>query len=258
MSVFKLVMPKCLRESMMCSIKTLAPTASFPYLAISELTRRLPYALNRELLFVHIRNLILLKVGGIREDLKAVLGLEPLWAFLFSGGKIMPSNQNGVKSCSKATISPLDLRDIISEDNYALRAFGTLLSTAKLSDFDSDNYIPGSEGKIEAEGLQYGLAKLIELYLAKQEQVLDNFAEEYRESDEYILQRTSRLIKLTEEGMWTSGCIAAESFFNALDGLETIIGRNPTLKPMAEEMKSSLMKYAPPEAAKNSKQEGVQ
>lgn len=167
----------------------------------------------------------------------------------------MPSNKNGVATSSKPTITPPDLRDTLAENNLALRAFGTLLGTAKLSDFDSDNFYQGTQGKFEAESLQYGLSKLIDLYLANQEQVLESYVDEYIESDEYLLEKASELIKVTEEGAFITGHIPLAPFCKAINGLETIIDRNPTFRPMAEALKDSIMKYAPPEAKQNTQQE---
>jgi len=190
-----------------------------------------------------IRNLILLKVGGIREDPNVVLDVEPLWAFLFSGGKAMSNTQDEVKSSTPRPTPPYEFLETITQKNNALRAFGALLRTADLSGFDSGNYIP--EKKDEAESLQWGLSGLIDLYLADLEQTGEAFADEYHDGDIWLIESASSTIRLFEEGMWNRGHIPMENFSNAIEGLNTVIARNPVLMPVAEAIKASIMKHIP-------------
>ena len=161
----------------------------------------------------------------------------------------MSNKQNEVETSSTRTTTPFELFDTITEKNNALRAFGALLRSANLSDFDSENYVP--DKKSEADSLQWGLSGLIDLFLADQEQTVENFADEYHESDEWMIRSVSDSIKLVEEGMWSTGYMPRDHFQTALEKLETVIGRNEIYKPMAEALKASLLKHAPPQVVQN-------
>lgn len=186
-------------------------------------------------------------MGGIREDPNAVIGVVPLWAFLFSGGTTMKCNKTGAAASRKNT-TPSDLFYIITEKNHALRALGALLGTAKLSAFDSENYLPGSQGKFEVENLQFGLSKLIDLYLDDMERTVATFADEYLDSDEYLVERAAALVKMTEEGASITGHIPKAQFCETLGNLQTVIDRKGVYSSMAGNLKTSLMRLAPHEA----------
>lgn len=169
----------------------------------------------------------------------------------------MFDDQNEVEASQQHTTTPFELFDIITEKNHALRAFGALLRSANLSDFDSDSYFKGSKGRFDTENLQDGLSKLIDLYLADQEQAVESFADEYGERDEWMIRDINGLINLAKEGAFLNGHIPTDRFLGALNNLETIIARDQSLRPMAEALKASLMKYSPLQAVRDIDQEGA-
>ena len=156
----------------------------------------------------------------------------------------MKCSKNAVAASRKTT--PSDLFDIITEKNHALRALGALLGTAKLSEFDSEKFTPGSQGKFDADNLQLGISKLVNLYLDDLERTLSDFSEEHQNSDEYLVDRSASLIKMAEEGVFRAGCIPEATFLETLVDLETVIDRKGVYSLMAGNLKTSLMKLAPP------------
>jgi hypothetical protein len=243
--------------------KTLAPVVGFPYLGASELKGRLPYAINRDF-FICAHPVSICSGVSKHQDVRT----HPEFDFAQSGGyprgprgsfrpgttlgififrrKNMSSITNEVKASSKTTLTPIDLLETLQEKNFALRAFSVLLGTARLSDFDSEQYPKHSKGWAETENLQTGLSKLLDLYITDLEQTVDEFAFEYGQSDLWKLQWASDLIRQTKEGAWTTPHIPRNQFSQAMDGLETVIDNDAGFKPMAEALRISIMKYAPP------------
>lgn len=166
----------------------------------------------------------------------------------------MRNTQNEVVASPQHPTTPFELFDTIHEKNHALRAFGALLRTADLSEFVHGNFVKGSPGESEAESIQYGLSQIVNLYLADQEQTVEAFADEYHESDEWLISSASSTIKLFEEGIWNPGHIPMDRFSEALEGLETVIARNPTLSPIAVALKASIIKHIPTAMSHNNDQ----
>ncbi len=190
----------------------------------------------------HIQNLNLLKVGGIREDPDALIGVVPLWAFLFPGGHIMPSNTNGVNATPSFRNS-IELCEALLYKNNSFRALGELLSSASLSAFDSEGW--ESSGKEKAEQRQSGLGQLFELIIDDQERAIELFMEEYFDSDEHLLKAAAGKLNLAKQGAFIGGRIPERDFKEAIEGLHTVISRNNGLRPIAEAMIEALDQYAP-------------
>ena len=196
----------------MQATKTIAPLVGFPYLGPSELEGRLPYALNREFFICTHPKFELAQSGGYPRGPQRPSRRATTLGIFISGGPAMSNNQNGVENSSKNT-TPIDLLETIQSKNHALRALGALLSTAKLSSFDTESCIQGSQAMFEIENMQYGLSKLIDLYIDDLEQTIEKFADEYEKSDESRIKSVLFLIKLSEEGAWPEGRIPIERNF---------------------------------------------
>ena len=156
-------------------------------------------------------------------------------------------DHNRAESSYDGPTTPLELRDQISEENDALRAFAVLLSTANLSEFDSSKFLKdttsGRRAALEAQALQYGLAKLIDLYLDRQERMVNAFAEHYLESDEWRLQTASKLVQMVRGGAWGSGQLAQQKLLEAVNLLSQVIACGGHLRPMAEDLQQEAFQH---------------
>ncbi|KAB2889329.1 MAG: hypothetical protein F9K32_13095 [Desulfobulbaceae bacterium] len=110
------------------------------------------------------------------------------------------SKRQGVETTAQTTtttpITPLDLREILEDASTAMRALGELIKTARLSDFA--NPVIGSEGEAYSRDIQYGLGKIIELCLDDQKRIVDRYAEQYLDSDEYLLERAESIFSMAQ------------------------------------------------------------
>jgi len=157
----------------------------------------------------------------------------------------MRNNQHEVEASNQQSTTPFDLLEAIQDKNNALRAFGALLETAKLSNFDPDTFLQDSPRRRNALDLQNGLSGIINLYLADQEQALEDFSVEYGESEEYMLRYTAGLVNMAKEGAFLKNRIPQKRYLEALGRLETVIAGNGKYCDMAKALKTSLVKYAP-------------
>lgn len=158
----------------------------------------------------------------------------------------MTWTNDGAAHGPHTTLTPLQLREIITEDNTALRALGALLRTARLADFDRDAYY---DRKDEADRLQHGLCQLVNLYLEKQERVLDTYAEQYQSSDEYVLEQAAGVWEAVKQGAFLTGYGAKRRLREVLTDLETVIERDGQGRPRAEELKAAILQHDVTQAA---------
>ncbi|SHH30058.1 hypothetical protein [Desulfofustis glycolicus] len=153
----------------------------------------------------------------------------------------MPSNQDGAAHGNHSTLTPLNLQEIITEDNAALRALGTLLRTARLAEFDSSTF--NQSHKADIDELQHGLYLLISLYLEKQERVLQACAEQYQKSNEYLLRLSATRLKMVVGGAIESAQHARKTLLLAIRDLDTVIEGDNEFKPAAEELKAAILQH---------------
>lgn len=156
-------------------------------------------------------------------------------------------SENGAETSYHGPTTPLELRDHLCEENYALRALGVLLSTAKLSEFDSSQFLKdtqsGRKAALEAQALQRGLAQLIDLYLARQEQTLEAYVRHYLESDEWRWQSASSLVQMVKQGGFGSDLVARQKLYEAISLLNLVIAEGGPLKPMAEGLQQEALQH---------------
>lgn len=79
-----------------------------------------------------------------------------------------------------ANCTPTDLYNALSEDRAALLAFGELLRTARLSEFDQGMFSTALSADKVAEERQHGLARLLNLCLESQQRIIDSYLEQYQ------------------------------------------------------------------------------
>lgn len=159
----------------------------------------------------------------------------------------MPSKKNGVNT-TPAFRNSDDFCQTLLKKNCAFRAFGELIGTAQLSNFDPTEH--EGQRKEQVDQLQYGLQMLFNLLITDQEQAIARFQQQYRESDEHILRSASRILQMTEEGAWPEGHIPEETFKKTIADLQTTIAKGGPNKPFAEEMVTALKQSAPPTGLK--------
>lgn len=156
-------------------------------------------------------------------------------------------SENGAETSYHGPTTPLELRDQISEEHYALRALGVLISTAKLSEFDSSQFLKetpsGRKAALEAQAMQYGLAQLIDLYLARQEQTLEAYARHYLESDQWRWQSASSLVQMVRQGGFGSGLVARQKLIEAIDLLNLVIAGGGPFRNVAESLQQEALQH---------------
>lgn len=163
----------------------------------------------------------------------------------------MHNGEKNVKTRGKGDFDPgcvIEIYDTLTEHNYALRAFGALLRSSDLTDFNSENCIPGSLAEIKADDLRYGLSQIIEVYIAKQEQILNSYVDQYEESDFWRIKRASQLISLA--GAYASNEMADVELREAHILLENVIARGGDLSLKAASMKESILQRITPKPSK--------
>ncbi len=160
---------------------------------------------------------------------------------MFSLNGAAPSNQTCQQQEHLTPHDPFELRDQILCDNAALRALSVLLRTAKLSEFDTGYFTKGTPAETKAQELQYGLGLLLDFCLDRQEGMLEDYAQQYLESDEYRLKNATRLISMARRGAFIPGVATLHRLQEALDGLNRIIASGGELQPMAEQVRQELL-----------------
>ncbi|MGD9947671.1 MAG: hypothetical protein AB7U29_04225 [Desulfobulbus sp.] len=136
--------------------------------------------------------------------------------------------------------TPLDLQEAFEEELYASRALVELVKTASLSRFDPGELDFTSPSGQIAQDLQYGLSKLIDLCINCQVSLIDSYVEQYKNSDEYLLDEAEIKISNAKAGAYTGSNLLRE-LKEAESLCETVIGRNGHLVERAENIFSKLL-----------------
>ncbi len=137
-----------------------------------------------------------------------------------------------------------DIQDKLLSNNYALKAFASLLNSSDLSDFA--NQYPADvyrENNYEAEALRFGLSQIIDLYLAHQEQIIKEYVDQYFKSDMYLVGHTKAIIDNFSLGAYTSRDVAIRELHEEVANLDTVINRDGELKGKGEELKETCLKH---------------
>ncbi|NLZ17121.1 MAG: hypothetical protein GX087_05235 [Desulfobulbaceae bacterium] len=154
----------------------------------------------------------------------------------------MSNSKNGADTSYNGPTTINDLCFQVHLGNYALKAFGVLISTANLSEFVFDEFLPNSPGNLEKKELQYGLSLLVEQCLASQEKVLTDYADYYENSDEWRLKTALTCFDCaTSSGVGSH--TARQKLFEALHLLEQIIAGNGLFRPAATGLRRELLQH---------------
>ncbi len=134
-----------------------------------------------------------------------------------------------------------DLRDEILGYDFALRAVAALLKESSLGCFSDELY--GEKMKHEAADLRWGLSQVIELCLDRQEKTLSDYADQYHNSDQYIVKRASDVINMIEHGAFNSIHASVERMRENIASLDIVINRDGELKSKALHLRDICQSY---------------
>ncbi|MDN3512323.1 MAG: hypothetical protein NG784_13620 [Candidatus Jettenia sp.] len=137
-----------------------------------------------------------------------------------------------------------DIYDKLSNYNHALRALGVLLKSSDFNELSDD-----SAGDLPVThhdhpcNLRWGLSQIIDLYLAHQERILEEYVDQYHESDIYLIKRAKSAIDAVDHGAFTTKDAVMNKLRETIEDLTIVINRNGELKEEAEKLKSYCMTY---------------
>lgn len=158
----------------------------------------------------------------------------------------MSNNKNEEKG-KEGSFDPgcvTDIQDKLLSNNYALKAFASLLGSSELSDF-ADHYPADvyKESNYEADALRFGLSQIIDLYLTHQERIIEEYVDQYHKSDICLVKWAKSTIDMVERGAFTTKDAAINPLREAVGNLDIVINRDGELKGKTEEIKETCMKY---------------
>lgn len=137
-----------------------------------------------------------------------------------------------------------DIYDKLSSHNYALRAFAALLMSSNLRDFADQRLADTLKSdNFEASNLRWGLSQIIDLYLAHQERILEEYVDQYHESDICLMKWAKSAIDAVDHGAFTTKDAAMNKLRETVEDLTIVINRNGELKEEAEKLKSYCTDY---------------
>lgn len=137
-----------------------------------------------------------------------------------------------------------DIYDKLDCHSYALRALGTLLKSSALADFaDQDLEDTMESDDFEKANLRWGLSQIIDLYLAHQERIVNEYVDQYFKSDMYLVGHAKFIIDNFSLGAYTSKDVAIRELRKEVANLDIVINRDGELKEKAEEIKETCMRY---------------
>lgn len=137
-----------------------------------------------------------------------------------------------------------DIYDKLSGHNYALRTFAALLRSSDLFDFADERLAATLKSdNHEASNLRWGLSQIIDLYLAHQERILEEYVDQYHESDLCLMKWAKYVINDMDQGVFPTKDMAINKLQEAIKDLDIIINKNGELKGEAERLKGYCMSY---------------
>lgn len=137
-----------------------------------------------------------------------------------------------------------DIYDKLDSHSYALRALGTLLKSSALADFaDQDLEDTMESDDFEKANLRWGFTQIIDLYLAHQERIVNEYVDQYFKSDMYLVGHAKFIIDNFSLGAYTSKDVAIRELRKEVANLDIVINRDGELKEKAEEIKETCMRY---------------
>ncbi len=123
-----------------------------------------------------------------------------------------------------------ELHEKLSHHSFALRAFGALLETSNLNEF-SDNSSP------QAEDLRYGLAQIIDLYLARQQHLIAGTLPKNSNDDRGQLLWAQVTMDHVREGYYNTKEAALQDMHKVSVTLNELIRKSSEYGDRAQELK---------------------
>ncbi len=124
-------------------------------------------------------------------------------------------------------VAVVEIYDEMTEHNLSLETVAGLLKKINLNGNDS-----------KAEDLVYGLSQIIEMYIERQESILQRHVDRYRNSNIALTECAESTIQMVEQGAFTSKEVTAVNLREALHKLDIVIGRDGCFKEKAEKLKA--------------------
>lgn len=138
------------------------------------------------------------------------------------------------------------LCDELRSHSHALKALGELIcSSSFFSGFADD-----SSGEGESANLRWGLQQMIDLYLDRQEKILDEYKEKYECFDLVLLKKGENTLKIVEEGAFVGKEAAHDALRRAVSFLDVVMERENEYKEKAGVIKGKCEAYLNGEGGK--------
>lgn len=133
-----------------------------------------------------------------------------------------------------------DLSDELNNHSYVLKAFAALLRESSLFEFSVD---PGDFDR-EKEDLRWGLQQIVDMYIEKQESIIEKYTTEYWNSDIRLVESAKGFLSMIKEGAFMPGTDITERLKEHMNNLDTVISRDGELRDDAEALKRTFTKLS--------------
>ena len=127
-----------------------------------------------------------------------------------------------------------DMCDALKGHTFALEALAQLMTSSTLEAFTEE-----TGGERSSANLRWGLLQIFELYLERQQKILEEYLEKFNSLDLVLLKRGKNLLELVKQGAYNKEEKAHEMLRDAIAFLDVVIERESELKPVAEEVKGA-------------------
>lgn len=140
----------------------------------------------------------------------------------------------------------MDISDSLRINSFTLHAFASLLTTTDFIGF-TNNEVPDTyiESNVESHDLKQGLKHIIELHIAHQEKLLNDYMERCYEGNGWLINRASNIISLEESGSYSSRKAAINELIVATAVLDMVLNKKPLTKDgsieQAKELKATCL-----------------
>jgi len=125
-----------------------------------------------------------------------------------------------------------DMYEALTSHTCALEALTELLTSSSLSAFSSE-----TDCERTGSSLRWGLFVLFELYLEKQQKILEDYHEKFNNFDLVILNRGKNQLKTVLQGSCITRAAEVKPLKSAIESFDIVIERGGPLKAEAEELK---------------------
>jgi hypothetical protein len=132
------------------------------------------------------------------------------------GVKMMSQDEKEIKLEAFKAENVTSFCEELEDDNWALRAFGVLLESSSLNHFSEDQYD-------DAWLYRKGLRNIVELYLDRQEQKLNEIKSRSVTTPEWMIHQAEVTCNFTRQGAWNSHEVALENTRQKIQTMNQVI-----------------------------------